>query len=134
MAEGVLRSKLDSEKHQVDSAGTAAFHEGERPDLRTLRTCRKHQVNMDAITARQFQSNDFDRFDRIYVMDKSNLENVLKLARNKQDEEKVDLLLNVSYPGKNMEVPDPYFGGQDGFEHIFELINEVCDRIAEEIE
>jgi protein-tyrosine phosphatase len=77
---------------------------------------------------------DFDRFDRIFVMDRSNKENVLRLSRGDEDSKKVDLILNLTHPGSNMEVPDPYFGGAQGFQHVYELLDEATDRIIEELD
>ena len=133
LAEGVMRDKLNGTQHEVDSAGTSSFHQGERPDTRTLRTAKKHNISMDGISARAFSTNDFDRFDKIYVMDASNLSNVLAKARNENDSSKVEMLLNVSHPGKDLEVPDPYFGGEDGFEQVYQLIDEACEQIAQEL-
>lgn len=133
LAEGILREMLRDTDHLVDSAGTSAFHEGERPDARTLRTARKNQISMEGITARPFTANDFDQFDRIYVMDHSNRQQVLAMAPNEDAGSKVDLLLNASYPGKELEVPDPYFGGEEGFNEVYRLIHEACTAIAKEI-
>lgn len=132
LAEGMMLKLIQD--HQlpisVDSAGTSGFHVGENPDHRTIQNAKSHGVDLSPIVARQFSVEDFDRFDKIYVMDKSNYKNVLSLARNHQDSEKVDLLLNVIEPGKNLEVPDPYYGGEKGFEDVFQLIKKACNKLA----
>ena len=96
-----------------------------------LRTARKYGVSMNGIRSRGFQVEDFDRFDRIYVMDRSNLQNVLLLARSEQDRAKVELLLNASHPGEDREVPDPYYGGEKGFDQVYLMILEACQKIKD---
>lgn len=124
LAEGVLLHLVSQKKLQIhiDSAGTASYHVGEAPDARTVANARKHKIDLSPLRARQFVQNDFDLFDKIYVMDKSNMRNVLSLARHEEDRKKVDLFLNISHPNQNMEVPDPYYGGEAGFENVFQLV------------
>lgn len=133
LAEGIMLKLIDEQKLdiQVDSAGTGGYHIGECPDKRSIANAKKHGVDLSPLVARQFGVKDFDAFDRIYVMDKSNLENVLALASNKADEAKVDLLLNELHPGENREVPDPYFGGEQGFEDVFVMVEKACRKIAD---
>jgi len=135
LAEGVMRHKAKEAGLDItiDSAGTAAYHIGESPDPRSQESAEKHGMSIAQLKGRQFTTHDFDRFDRIFVMDHENKSNALKLARNSTDEAKVDLLLNLSYPGENMEVPDPYFGGEAGFENVFQLINNACDELIKEL-
>ena len=116
LAQGILESKVDSGEVEVDSAGTAAYHVGELPDPRSIATARDHGIDLTSQRARQFVTEDFDRFNHIFVMDRSNEQNVLRLARNASDKEKVHLILNETYPGENREVPDPYYGGDQGFD------------------
>ena len=133
LAEGIML-KLISDKNlsiEIDSAGTSNFHAGETPDYRTLLNAKKHGVDLTPLKARQFSEKDFDDFDSIYVMDKSNMTNVLALAKNKEQEQKVELFLNTLFPNQNMEVPDPYFGGEEGFEHVFNLVYSACEKMIE---
>ena len=133
LAEGIML-KLISEKNlpiQIDSAGTSNFHAGEKPDTRTVLNAKKHGIDLSLLRARQFSKKDFDNFDAIYVMDKSNMTNVLALAKNKEHAQKVELFLNSLFPGQNMEVPDPYFGGEEGFEEVFNLIYSTCEKLIE---
>ena len=135
MAEGILKEKAKNLNFEVDSAGTAAYHVGENPDPRSVMTCRKHKVDISKLLGRQFTVEDFDRFDRIYVMDESNLKNVLKLARNEHDVSKVSLLLDeISDRPKGMEVPDPYYGGADGFENVYAMIEMASEAIVKKYE
>ncbi|MGZ3883938.1 MAG: low molecular weight protein-tyrosine-phosphatase [Bacteroidia bacterium] len=132
LAEGILLHLVKQKNLSlvVDSAGTSDYHVNEAPDARTIANAKKHNIDLSPLRARQFMQSDFDTFDRIYVMDKSNLRNVLQLARNAEDKNKVDLLLNASYPGKDLEVPDPYYGGEQGFENVFQMVYKACDEIV----
>jgi protein-tyrosine phosphatase len=132
LAEGIML-KLIKENNinmRVDSAGTSNFHVNEAPDKRTIVNAAKHDVDLKPLRARQFKASDFEKFDQIYVMDKSNLSNVLALASSEEHKAKVDLLLNASNPGMNLEVPDPYFGGEQGFEDVFQMVYKACQYIA----
>ncbi|MCE2496347.1 MAG: low molecular weight phosphotyrosine protein phosphatase [Flavobacteriales bacterium] len=133
LAQGILESKVDSSQVKVDSAGTANYHVGESPDPRSVATARKYGIDISMQRGRQFEVEDFDRFDLIYVMDRSNHRNVLQLARSERDEAKVKLILNEVFPEENREVPDPYYGGDQGFEHVYELLSQASDRIIERI-
>lgn len=136
LAEGILKNKLAKRNIQanVESAGTSDYHIGEPADPRMINTADSHGIDIRSHRARQFTSEDFNKFDRIYAMDQSNRENILELAAKQSDESKVDLFLNVSTPGQNLEVPDPYFNGDEGFEHVFQLLDHACDILANEIE
>ncbi|MDN3550960.1 low molecular weight protein-tyrosine-phosphatase [Mucilaginibacter aquaedulcis] len=128
LAEGVMQH-LASEAGldwQVDSAGTGGWHVGEGPDRRSTRTARNHGIDISKQVCRQFRTNDFDRFDHIFVMDKNNLTDVISLARNDQDIQKVKLLLG------DKVVPDPYYDDNQ-FEPVFELIEGGCKDIIREL-
>jgi protein-tyrosine phosphatase len=132
LAEGILRVKAEKAgiDIQIDSAGTSNYHIGENPDKRTVLNASKHAVDVSKLKARQFSTSDFDDFDHIFVMDSSNYGDVLSLARNEADRKKVELILNRVYPGSDMSVPDPYFGGEQGFENVFILLDKACDVIV----
>lgn len=133
LAEGILKSKIDSTKILVDSAGTGAWHAGSLPDKRSIAVAKKNGIDLTDQRARVFLPEDFTRFDKIYVMDHSNYVNVCKLAPNDQAIEKVQLILNESHPDKNLEVPDPYYGGDSGFDDVFDMLDEACEKIKEKI-
>jgi protein-tyrosine phosphatase len=136
LAEGVLRHQLEEagiKNVRVDSAGTSDYHVGDCPDTRSAQNAKSHGIDISKLRGRQFSVEDFDAFDLIYVMDASNYKNVIALARNESDKAKVDLLLNAKWPGKNIAVPDPYYGGADGFEKVFQLVNEACKEIVNKI-
>jgi protein-tyrosine phosphatase len=115
----------------VDSAGTSDYHIGEHPDKRSVENAKLHGIDISQLTGRQLSVHDFDIFDKIYTMDESNYENVISLARNENDKQKVQMILNELYPGSNTAVPDPYFGGERGFENVFQLLDKACDKIVE---
>ena len=130
LAQGILESKVNPEDVEVDSAGTGAYHVGELPDKRSIQVANKYGIDLTSQRARQFKVSDYDDFDLIYVMDQSNRNNVLQLARDENDRNKVRLILDEIDPNANIEVPDPYFGGDSGFEHVYQLLNDACDRIT----
>lgn len=136
LAEGILIHMVNERKLDlhIDSAGTSSHHEGESPDPRTVRNAKKHNIDLSRLRARPFARDDFDQFDKIFVMDKSNLQNVLRLAKTDEHRQKVDLFLNISNPGKNLEVPDPWYGGDEGFEEVFQMIYRTCDEFLRAIE
>lgn len=135
MADGLLRKKVNNLglAWTVDSAGTADFHVGKPADQRMRKTALSYNVSLEELRARQFTVSDFDDFDLIYAMDSSNLSNILKLARNEGDSRKVALILNELYPGKNLEVPDPYYGGEQGFVDVYNMLDEATNRIIEKL-
>jgi len=133
LAEGILKSKVDSNKMIVDSAGTGGWHIGELPDSRSIDVARKHKLDITDQRCRKFTPNDFDEYDLIYVMDRSNFRDVIKLARNDMEEQKVHLILDTIYPGQSKDVPDPYYDSNDGFENVFQMLDRACNIIAEKI-
>lgn len=135
VADGLMQSKIDKYNLDaiVDSAGTADYHVGRHPDERSISHARKNGIDISKLTARQFTVDDFDAFDHIYAMDTSNFRNVMNLARNEKDMAKVDLLMNSVHPGKNISVPDPYYGGDAGFDTVFSMVDEACEAIAKKL-
>ena len=132
LAEGILQAKLPK-NYIVDSAGTANYHVGTPPDKRSVVTAKKFGVDISQQKCRQISKADFETFDYIYVMDTSNYKNVLAIAPNEQAKQKVKVILNELHPDKNLEVPDPYYGDMQGFEHVYKLLDEVCEVIAAKI-
>lgn len=133
LAEGILKSKVDTQKIFVDSAGTANYHVGDMPDGRSVAVAGKNNIDISKQRGRQFSVADFDRFDYIYVMDNYNRRDILSLARNESDRAKVQMILNEVFPGENVDVPDPYYGGEFGFESVFKLLDTACTAIAEKL-
>jgi len=118
---------------QVDSAGTAGYHINEAPDNRTIANAKKNGVDISKLRARKFSTEDFDVFDKIYVMDANNYKDVLALTKNNTHKSKVDYLLNVLHPNQNKYVPDPYYGNDEDFEEVFQLVYKACQKILEDI-
>lgn len=132
LAEGILRKKLDEAgiTHvEVDSAGTSGHHSGQNPDRRSIANARKNGVDISTLVSRKFTAKDFDRFDKIYVMDQENYHNVIALSHKEEHRSKVDLFLNISHPGKNKAVPDPWYGGEEGFQMVFDLVEDACTKL-----
>ncbi|CAG0954096.1 low molecular weight phosphotyrosine protein phosphatase [Flavobacteriales bacterium] len=135
MAHGILEEKAKKRNKQliVDSAGTANFHIGEMPDERAIKKMRNYNIDISKQKARQFHKNDFETFDYIFVMDTSNYENIIRMAKSEIHKQKVDLILNILYPQQNMSVPDPYYGGDSGFENVYQLLDAACEKFIEKI-
>ena len=133
LAEGILKSKIFSFKAFVDSAGTGAYHVGQKPDKRSIAVANQNGIDISNQRARKFTVADFELFDIIYVMDNSNYKNVISLARTNEDKAKVKLILNEVFPEENLDVPDPYYGGDFGFKNVYNMLDEACDIIAKKI-
>ncbi|MAL59434.1 MAG: protein-tyrosine-phosphatase [Flavobacteriaceae bacterium] len=133
LAEGILKSKVDASKVLVESAGTGGWHVGELPDSRSIEIAKKHGIDITDQRGRKFSEYDFERYDVIYVMDNSNYRDVLKLANSDSEKKKVKLILNEIFPGENVDVPDPYYGGSQGFENVFQMLDDACEKIAQKL-
>ena len=130
LAEGILRSKVDSNLVTVDSARTAGYHIGSKPDPRSVSVAHKYGIDITDQRCRLFTRRDFHDFDLIYAMDRNNFRDIVAMADEPEQRQKVKLLLEevkLDY----REVPDPYYGGEQGFEMVFEMISAACDVIAE---
>lgn len=130
LAEGILKSKVDISKIEVDSAGTGGWHVGQQPDERSIKVARKNGLDITYQRGRKFSTYDFEQFDHIFVMDNSNYSDVIQLANTDAERKKVQLILDELFPGENVDVPDPYYGGGQGFENVYKMLDEACDKIA----
>ena len=115
----------------VDSAGTGSYHIGSPPDPRSIQVSQDNGIDISQQSARQFQSSDFTKFDRIFVMDQQNYRDVIAKANNQDEIDKVELLCEVACMGVR-PVPDPYYGGDEGFKSVFDLVKTACHRIAKQ--
>lgn len=137
LAEGILRDQ--AEKHglmdriEVDSAGTSGQHEGELPDPRTRKNALDHGLKL-GMRARKFNVRDFDAFDHILVMDKRNRDHVLNMARNESDTLKVRLFREYDPEGHGEDVPDPWYGGEEGFEEVFQIAHRTIVHFLETLQ
>lgn len=129
LAEGILRAKLPAGS-TVDSAGTSNYHIGETPDRRSVATAKKHGLDISKQRGRQVTVADFEEFDVIYAMDRSNMANLLALAPDDTARKKVKLILDELPNSPETDVPDPYYGGNDGFELVYQMLDEACETIA----
>lgn len=135
LAEGLLKLILKNRNIRaiVDSAGFEAYHINEPPDKRAIQKGLKHGIDITAKKVRLFTREDYDRFDKIYVMDTSAYRSAMYFARNDQDKEKVEFLMNLIKPGKNESVPDPFYHNLEACDETYEILNDACLRIADNI-
>ena len=133
LAQGILESKIRSKEIIIDSAGTSGFHQGNLPDSRSIEVAEENGLDITNQRSRAFKVQDFDEFDLIYAMDESNLSNILALARNQVDEAKVKLILSELTSTLTKNVPDPYYGGDDGFKDVYIMLDEACTIIADKL-
>nr|WP_067061327.1 low molecular weight protein-tyrosine-phosphatase [Mucilaginibacter sp. L294] len=127
LAEGIMQHLADKAglDWQVDSAGTGDWHVGQGPDRRSVKAAADEGIDISKQVCRLFRTLDFDEFDLILVMDKSNLSNVLAMARNDEDRKKVKMLLG------DKVVPDPYYDDNQ-FAPVFKLIEAGCKEIIKQ--
>ncbi|MCX6244137.1 MAG: low molecular weight phosphotyrosine protein phosphatase [Bacteroidetes bacterium] len=135
MAEGILRNKFKMLHYTgtVDSAGFESFHIGDTADARAIAIMQSKGIDITDHKARLFAVEDFDRFDRIYVMDAFHYANVGKLSRTDQDMEKVDFIMNIIHPGMNQPVKDPWYDGMNAFEKVYAQLDQACTLLSERI-
>jgi len=121
-------------KYQADSAGTSSWHIGESPDTRMRRVAARHGLSYSG-RARQFQESDLDRFDLILAMDRNNYAELLRQARSDQQRKKIRLRREFdSLGGPRAEVPDPYYGGLDGFEETYQVVERSCRGLLDALD
>jgi len=132
IAEGILQHKAWKAglKWSVESAGTNGYHTGEAPHPLSQKVARINGVDISKQRSRNFVAEDFYRFDKIYAMSDDVIDDMRRIAKNNFDEKKVDLLLNELFPGQNVDVPDPWYGPEPGFHHVYKMIDEACDAIV----
>jgi protein-tyrosine phosphatase len=133
LAEGILQDKafkagLD---WSVESAGTNQYHTGDAPHPLSQKVAKLHGIDICNQRARSFVAEDFEVFDKIYALAGDVLNDIRRIAKKKFDAGKVDLLMNELYPGKNMDVPDPWFGPEPGYHEVYKMLDKVCDAIID---
>jgi protein-tyrosine phosphatase len=133
LAEGILQKKATEAglNWVVDSAGTNGYHVGEAPHKLSIKVALKNGIDISQQISRKFVSDDFARFDKIYVMAEDVMQAVKKIAGNKFDATKIDYFLNELYPNKNLDVPDPWYGEENGYGDVFEMIEQTCEKIID---
>lgn len=133
LAEGILKKKVEENQldWEVGSAGTGAWHVGELPDNRSIRTARQHGIDITDQRARQFTAKDFKDYDLILAMDSTNYRNILQLDLASEYKDKVKMILNYLEPQKNESVPDPYWN-DNGFEKVYQMLEAACTALVEQ--
>lgn len=130
---GIVNKNNDSKNFEIDSAGTSAWHAGEPADRRMQSHAIKRGYNLTSISRKFDPNTDFDRFDMIIGMDDSNMHDLKEMARNTNDLDKLYKMTDFSQNWAYNEVPDPYYGGTDGFELVLDLLEDACEGLLEEV-
>lgn len=131
LAEGILQHKAAKAglSWTIDSAGTNGYHDGEAPHHLSQKVARLNGIDIGHQRSRRMRAEDFDRYDQIYVMGEDVLEDVKRITKTKFKAEKIDLLMNELHPGKNLEVPDPWYGPEPGYHEVYKMIDEACEAL-----
>lgn len=131
LAEGILQKKAAERGLDwlIESAGTNGYHTGEPPHHLSRKVAKKNGIDISGQLSRKFSADDFDRYDIIYIMADDVLRDMKKIAGEKFDRNKVNFFLNALYPGKNHDVPDPWYGDEDGYDDVYTIIDEASDAI-----
>ena len=125
LAEGIMRKLTNKQEFLIDSAGTANYHLGAAPEHRSIAIAALHNIDISRQQARQLTPADIDAFDHILVMDEENLSNALALCTSAAQRDKIALITTASEVDAP-HIPDPYYGGDDGFAHVYELLHDCC--------
>ncbi len=136
LAHGILEHKIKLNKLdniEVDSAGTGSWHIGNKPDQRSIEIANKNGISIENQRARQITAVDLIEFDVIYAMDSSNYKDIKKLDSSEKNQHKIKLILDEVNSVDNKNVPDPYYGRDNGFEHVFELLDKACNSIIKNL-
>lgn len=137
LAEGIFRKLVEErgleEYFDIDSAGTGSWHIGESPDDRMQATARQYGIALHDQSARQVTAVDLDEYDHILVMDKKNHRRILELSGASSHQDKISLFRSFDPQPGDMEVPDPYFGGEDGFEHVYNIVERTANRLLDDL-
>ncbi len=133
LAEGILQDKAFKAglTWSIESAGTNSYHTGEPPHPLSQKVAKLNGIDICQQRARRFTASDFEVYDKIYALAEDVLDEMKRIAGKKFDAAKVDLLMNELYPGKNMDVPDPWYGPEPGYHEVYKMIDQVCDSIIE---
>lgn len=134
MAEGILHDKVKKAglNWTIESAGTNGYHTGEPPHPLSQKVALLHGIDISHQRSRDFIPEDFEHYDRIYAMARDVLADMKQISGKTYDPTKADLLLNLVNPGKNLNVPDPWYGGEDGYHEVYAILDEACDKIISE--
>ncbi|WP_241558562.1 low molecular weight protein-tyrosine-phosphatase [Paracnuella aquatica] len=133
LAEGILKHKAEAAglALQVDSAGTNGYHVGEAPHRLSQKVAKLNGIDICQQRARRFVAEDFDRYDKIYVMADDVLADMRRIAGKKYNAAKANLLLNEIFPGENRSITDPWYGTEPGYHEVYQEIDAACTAIVE---
>lgn len=131
LAEGILKEKCKKAglSWKIESAGTNGFHNGEAPHQLSQKIARINNIDISNQQSRKFVKQDFDRFDKIYAMAEDVMLEIKQIGKDQYISSKVNLLMDEVYPNQNKEVPDPYYGAEDGYYSVYNMIEIACDAI-----
>jgi protein-tyrosine phosphatase len=131
LAEGILQHKASATglNWVVESAGTNGYHTGEPPHHLSIKVAELNNIDISNQRSRRFIAEDFERYDKIYAMAEDVMDDMKRIAKNKFDAQKTDLLLNELFPQQNRDVPDPWYGTEKGYHDVFDLIDKACEKI-----
>lgn len=134
LAEGIMAEKLRNAgiDARVDSAGTGGWHIGQSPDKRSIQIALRHGIDISAQQARKVEPEDLSTFDFIFAMDQQNYRDLMEMAAGGPEQNKVQLILEYAGMGTN-DIPDPWYGDQQDFSHVFNLLNEACTKVLQKI-
>lgn len=130
---GMVKNVGMDDRFKIDSAGTHAYHVGEPADKRMSLHAKKRGVNLTSIARKFNPYSDFDGFDYIVAMDDENIRALKNLARNKNDLEKIHKMTDFRKVWAYNEIPDPYYGGDEGFELVLDLLEDACEGLLEKV-
>ena len=137
LAHGLFEHRVEkaglADRITIDSAGTHAYHVGDLPDPRSQQTAQSHGIDLSSQRARQVVASDFEYFDYVVAMDRDNYA-LLSAQCPDEHQHKLKLFLEFASQLDETEVPDPYYGGDSGFEHVYQLINVAADGLMADIE
>jgi protein-tyrosine phosphatase len=131
LAEGILKDKVQKAglNWTIESAGTNNYHMNEAPHPLSQKIARLNGIDISCQRKRRFVAADFDNYDKIYALAEDVMDEMKWIGGKKFNANKADLLMNELFPGENIEVPDPYYGGEDGYHEVYRLIDDACDAI-----
>jgi protein-tyrosine phosphatase len=135
MAEGILRNMIQEQAlgWTTDSAGTGNYHVGEQPDKRAMKAMKDRGIDITDLRARHLRASDFEEFDLLLAMDASNLRNMLAIAPSPELAKKARLMMDYAPTHTLREVPDPYFGGDEGFVEVHDMLTIACANLIADV-
>jgi len=133
LAEGILKDKAQKAglNWQVESRGTGGWHAGNLPDHRSIEIAKERGLDITDQRSQKLTTKDLADFDLIFAMDKANYRDIIAKSDNPALEQKVFLILNEANPESDRSVPDPYYGGENGFSEVYDMIDKACEALVQ---